>query len=76
MVSPRTPRETPRKSSSSYHAFHGIPRGTPIVELKSLSEELGCVILAKCEHLHPGGSGAFTLVPIQYDRIRVVNFIP
>ena len=29
---------------------------TPLVELSSLSEKTGCRILAKCEHLNPGGS--------------------
>ena len=29
---------------------------TPLVELRSLSAATGCRILAKCEHLNPGGS--------------------
>jgi cysteine synthase A len=29
---------------------------TPLLELKSLSAATGCTILAKCEHLNPGGS--------------------
>lgn len=29
---------------------------TPLVELKTLSTATGCRILAKCEHLNPGGS--------------------
>ena len=38
-------------------ALHSSPpRETPLVELASLSAATGCRILAKCEHLHPGGS--------------------
>eukprot|EP00949_MAST-11_sp_MAST-11-sp1_P004875 g4875.t1 len=29
---------------------------TPLIELRTLSETTGCRILAKCEHLNPGGS--------------------
>eukprot|EP00300_Choanocystis_sp_HF-7_P003259 c12480_g1_i2.p1 GENE.c12480_g1_i2~~c12480_g1_i2.p1 ORF type:complete len:234 (+),score=33.88 c12480_g1_i2:26-727(+) len=29
---------------------------TPLVKIESLSRETGCTILAKCEHLSPGGS--------------------
>lgn len=29
---------------------------TPMIEIPSLSEITGCRILAKCEHLNPGGS--------------------
>ena len=29
---------------------------TPLIELKLLSQKTGCTILAKCEHLNPGGS--------------------
>jgi cysteine synthase A len=29
---------------------------TPLIELKTLSALTGCTILAKCEHLNPGGS--------------------
>jgi cysteine synthase len=29
---------------------------TPLVELRTLSKFTGCTILAKCEHLNPGGS--------------------
>eukprot|EP01065_Artemidia_motanka_P007249 TRINITY_DN13588_c0_g1_i1.p1 TRINITY_DN13588_c0_g1~~TRINITY_DN13588_c0_g1_i1.p1 ORF type:complete len:381 (+),score=123.92 TRINITY_DN13588_c0_g1_i1:69-1145(+) len=35
--------------------FAGI-RETPLCELTSISKQLGRRILAKCEHLHPGGS--------------------
>lgn len=36
--------------------LHEAPRETALIELKSLSRVLGCTILAKCEHLQPGGS--------------------
>jgi len=35
---------------------HEVPRETALVELPALSARLGCTILAKCEHLQPGGS--------------------
>ena len=34
----------------------GAIGNTPLVELKSLSRATGCRILAKCEHMNPGGS--------------------
>ena len=38
-------------------ALHSSPpRATPLVELRSVSAATGCRVLAKCEHLHPGGS--------------------
>ena len=36
--------------------FHDSASETPLVELISLSRALGCTIMAKCEHQHPGGS--------------------
>ena len=36
--------------------LHEVPRETLLVELRTLSRELGCTILAKCEHMQPGGS--------------------
>jgi len=37
-------------------SLHGGLRPSPLVELKCLSKELGCRVVVKCEHLHPGGS--------------------
>jgi len=34
----------------------GTIGNTPLVELRSLSRATGCRILAKCEHMNPGGS--------------------
>jgi cysteine synthase A len=34
----------------------GLVGCTPLVRLESVSAETGCTVLAKCEHLNPGGS--------------------
>lgn len=44
------------RSSRRVHGVHEVPRETALVELPALSARLGCTILAKCEHLQPGGS--------------------
>lgn len=36
--------------------FAGLVGRTPLVRIESLSRQTGCEILAKCEHLNPGGS--------------------
>jgi cysteine synthase A len=36
--------------------FAGTVGNTPLMRIPSLSEATGCTILAKCEHLNPGGS--------------------
>lgn len=46
--------QTPRMEVPK--GLHAAPRETPTVELPTLSAELGCRILAKCEHMQPGGS--------------------
>src|SRR3954466_5983724 len=38
------------------HGFPGSVGNTPLVEIESLSRATGCTILAKAEHLNPGGS--------------------
>ncbi len=38
------------------HGFPGSVGNTSLVEIPSLSKETGCAILAKAEHLNPGGS--------------------
>jgi len=37
-------------------SLHDTLQPTPLVELRSLSKQLGCRVVAKCEFLHPGGS--------------------
>lgn len=39
-----------------HHGFSGTVGNTPLVRLRSVSEETGCTILAKAEFLNPGGS--------------------
>lgn len=38
------------------HGFPGTVGNTPLIEIESLSALTGCRILAKAEHLNPGGS--------------------
>lgn len=53
-----------RESAASHHheqykaaeGLHELIGGTPLVHIKSLSEETGCKILAKAEFMNPGGS--------------------
>eukprot|EP00037_Helgoeca_nana_P005639 m.53000 g.53000 ORF g.53000 m.53000 type:complete len:405 (+) comp16607_c1_seq1:241-1455(+) len=43
-------------NNASVHGLEGLIGNTPLVEIKSLSRLTGCTILAKAEHLNPGGS--------------------
>ena len=45
-----------RRRRRMVNGFHDRPAETDLVELRSLSRALGCTIMAKCEHQHPGGS--------------------
>lgn len=45
-----------RRRRRTARGFHDRPAETDLVELRSLSRALGCTIMAKCEHQHPGGS--------------------
>lgn len=45
-----------RKQVHRLHSMHGQTAVTRLIELPSLSRALGCTIMAKCEHQHPGGS--------------------
>merc|ERR1711973_374581 len=38
------------------HGFIGMVGRTPLIRFKKLSDETGCDITAKAEHLNPGGS--------------------
>lgn len=44
------------RSRRPVSGMHDAARETPLIELRALSRALGCRILAKCEHMHPGGS--------------------
>ncbi|GAB5360611.1 hypothetical protein AAMO2058_000642200 [Amorphochlora amoebiformis] len=44
------------KKSPSREGILAAVGNTPLIELQSLSKSTGCRILAKCEHLNPGGS--------------------
>lgn len=48
-------RRRRREHARGKGLFDGV-RASPLVELRSLSVLTGCRILAKCEHLQPGGS--------------------
>jgi hypothetical protein len=45
-----------RRQESCCSGLHSVPRETRLAELTTLSRITGCKILAKCEHLQPGGS--------------------
>ena len=50
---------------------------TPLVEIKSLSRLTGCTILAKAEHLNPGGSSKDRSAPFYpcFLRMRLSKFL-
>jgi cysteine synthase A len=50
-------------NNASVHGLEGLIGNTPLVEIKSLSRLTGCTILAKAEHLNPGGSSKDRSVP-------------
>eukprot|EP00123_Amoebidium_parasiticum_P007639 comp18249_c0_seq1/m.19223 comp18249_c0_seq1/g.19223 ORF comp18249_c0_seq1/g.19223 comp18249_c0_seq1/m.19223 type:complete len:354 (-) comp18249_c0_seq1:303-1364(-) len=51
------PHATDAAGTSSYvSGFVGAVGNTPLIKIESLSRETGCTILAKAEHLNPGGS--------------------
>ncbi|MBK6692925.1 MAG: cysteine synthase A [Myxococcales bacterium] len=43
-------------ATGAREGFSGTVGETPLIRIKSLSEQTGCTILAKAEHLNPGGS--------------------
>jgi len=55
-ASPRAPLVAPRAAPPLARSVLELVGGTPLVELTSLSAATGCRILAKLEHLGPGGS--------------------
>ncbi|KAK4699229.1 hypothetical protein P7C70_g7034, partial [Phenoliferia sp. Uapishka_3] len=51
-----SPALLPHVHSQPVNGFVGAIGNTPLIRIKSLSEETGCEILGKAEFMNPGGS--------------------